>query len=107
MATGLAILFLGERVTLPIFVGTLVIVLGTTLLSLSGKYVGFPVRYLLYPVLSASCFGVVAIGIVKLTHRETITRRKGRGVPPYSPLTPPFRTAEGGCRGLSLLIQSP
>jgi drug/metabolite transporter, DME family len=61
ISTGLAILLLGERVTLPILVGTLVIVLGTTLLSLSGKYVGFPVRYLIYPFLSASCFGVVAI----------------------------------------------
>ena len=37
ISTGLAILILGERVTLPILVGTLVIVLGTTLLSLSGK----------------------------------------------------------------------
>jgi drug/metabolite transporter, DME family len=61
VAAAMAILLLGERVTLPILVGTLVIVLGTTLLSLSGKYVGFPVRYLMYPFLSASCFGVVAI----------------------------------------------
>lgn len=61
ISTGLAILLLGERVTLPILVGTLVIVLGTTLLSLSGKYVGFRVRHLIYPLLSASCFGVVAI----------------------------------------------
>ena len=61
ISTGLAILLLGERVTLPILTGTLVIVLGTTLLSLSGKYVGFRVRHLIYPFLSASCFGVVAI----------------------------------------------
>jgi uncharacterized membrane protein len=61
ISTGLAILLLGEHVTLPILLGTLVIVLGTILLSLSGKYVGFPVRHLIYPFLSASCFGVVAI----------------------------------------------
>ncbi len=61
ISTGLAILFLGERVTLPILLGTLVIVLGTILLSMSGKYVGFRVRHLIYPFLSASCFGMVAI----------------------------------------------
>src|ERR671925_2371542 len=61
IATGLAILVLGERVTLPILMGTLVIVLGTVLLSLSGKQVGFRVRHLAYPFLSASCFGVVAV----------------------------------------------
>jgi len=42
-------------------VGTLVIVLGTILLSLSGKYVGFHVRHLGYPLLAASCFGTVAV----------------------------------------------
>lgn len=61
IATGLAILLLGERVTLPILLGTLVIVLGTILLSQSGRHIGFRVRHLLYPLLSASCFGVVAI----------------------------------------------
>ena len=61
ISTGLAILLLGERVTLPILLGTLVIVVGTILLSLSGKYVGFRVRHLSYPFLSASCFGLVAI----------------------------------------------
>jgi len=61
ISTGLAILLLGERVTLPILLGTLVIVLGTILLSLSGKYVGFRVRHLIHPFLSASCFGLVAI----------------------------------------------
>ncbi len=61
IATGLAILLLGERVTLPIIAGTLVIVLGTTLLSLSGKHVGFHPRDLAYPFLSAGCFGVVAV----------------------------------------------
>src|SRR6267142_2532395 len=49
IATGLAILLLGERVTLPI------------LLSQSGRHMGFRVCHLLYPLLSASCFGVVAI----------------------------------------------
>src|SRR2546425_1982308 len=61
MATGLAILLLGEHVTLPIVTGTLVIVLGTVLLSQSGKHVGFEPRHLVYPFVSASCFAVVAI----------------------------------------------
>jgi uncharacterized membrane protein len=61
IASGLAILLLGERVTLPILLGTLVIVLGTILLSQSGRHSGFRVHHLLYPLLSASCFGVVAI----------------------------------------------
>jgi uncharacterized membrane protein len=61
IATGLAILVLGERVTLPIVAGTGVIVLGTTLLSLSGRRVGFRPMDLVYPFLSAACFGTVAI----------------------------------------------
>jgi drug/metabolite transporter, DME family len=61
IATSLAILVLGERVTLPMVGGTGVIVLGTTLLSLSGRQVGFHPLYLLFPLLSASCFGAVAI----------------------------------------------
>lgn len=61
IATGLAIVVLGERVTLPIVGGTCVIVLGTTLLSLSGRRVGFRSVDLFYPFLSASCFGTVAI----------------------------------------------
>jgi len=61
IATGLAILLLRERVTLAIIAGTLVIVLGTVLLSLSGRHVGFHARDLAYPFLSAACFGVVAV----------------------------------------------
>jgi DME family drug/metabolite transporter len=61
IATGLAILVLGEHVTLPILAGTFVIVVGTVLLSLSGRRAGFHPLDLLYPFLSASCFGVVAI----------------------------------------------
>jgi uncharacterized membrane protein len=61
IATGLAILILGERVTVPMLTGTLVIVVGTALLSASGKHVGFPPRYLVYPFLAASCFGLVQI----------------------------------------------
>jgi drug/metabolite transporter (DMT)-like permease len=61
VATGLAILLLGEHVTLPILGGTLVIVAGTILLSLSGRYVGFRVRDLAYPFIAASCFGTVAV----------------------------------------------
>jgi uncharacterized membrane protein len=61
VATGLAILLLGEHVTLAILSGTLVIVAGTILLSLSGRYVGFRVRDLAYPFIAASSFGTVAI----------------------------------------------
>jgi transporter family protein len=61
VATVLAILILGERVTLPILSGTLVIVAGTVLLSLSGRLVGFRVRHLWYPFIAATCFGVVQI----------------------------------------------
>jgi uncharacterized membrane protein len=61
VASGLAILLLGERVTLPIVGGTLVIVAGTILLSLSGRLVGFRPRDLLYPFIGASCFGIVQI----------------------------------------------
>jgi uncharacterized membrane protein len=61
VATGLAIVLLGEHVTPPILAGTLVIVGGTILLSLSGRYVGFRPRHLVYPFIAASCFGTVAI----------------------------------------------
>lgn len=61
VASGLAILLLGERVTLPIIGGTLVIVAGTILLSLSGRLAGFRPRDLLYPFIGASCFGTVQI----------------------------------------------
>jgi uncharacterized membrane protein len=61
IATALAILLLGERVTLPILVGTLVIVMGTVLLSLSGQQGGFRVSHLVYPCISAACFGAVAV----------------------------------------------
>jgi drug/metabolite transporter, DME family len=61
VATGLAILLLGEHVTAPILGGTLVIAAGTILLSLSGRYVGFRVRDLAYPFVAAACFGTVAI----------------------------------------------
>jgi drug/metabolite transporter, DME family len=61
VSTLLAIVFLGERVTAPVLVGTIVIIAGTTLLSTSGR--GFTVRprTLLLPLLSAACFGVVAV----------------------------------------------
>ena len=61
IATGLAIVVLGERVTPPIIAGTVVIVVGTTLLSLSGRRVGFRPVDLSYAFLSAFCFGAVAI----------------------------------------------
>ncbi len=61
IASGLAILLLGERVTASIVAGTLVIVLGTILLSAGGRRVGVRPAQLALPVLSAVCFGVVAI----------------------------------------------
>lgn len=61
IATILAIILLGERVTVPIVVGTLVIVLGTILLSVSGGEIGFRPRLLWLPILSATCFGMVSI----------------------------------------------
>jgi uncharacterized membrane protein len=61
ISTGLAIVILGERVTVPILAGTVVIVIGTILLSASGRRLGFRPRQLTIPVLSATCFGVVAI----------------------------------------------
>ena len=61
ISTGLAILLLGEHVTLPMLGGTCLIVMGTILLSLSGRQVGFRPRQLIYPFTAAACFGVVAI----------------------------------------------
>ena len=61
ISTGLAILFLGEDVTLPIVLGTAVIVAGTVLLSVSGHRLGFRPWQIVLPLGSATCFGVVAI----------------------------------------------
>jgi DME family drug/metabolite transporter len=61
IAAGLAILFLGEAVTVPILAGTVVIVTGTVLLSTGGRILGFRPSLLVFPFLSAACFGTVAI----------------------------------------------
>jgi drug/metabolite transporter, DME family len=61
VSTALAIVVLGEHVTLPILTGTLVIVAGTTLLSSGGRSRGVRLRQLVIPLLSAVCFGVVAV----------------------------------------------
>jgi transporter family protein len=61
ISAGLAIILLGETVTLPILVGTMVIVVGTVLLSMSRRQVGFQLRHLIYPFTAAACFGTVAI----------------------------------------------
>jgi DME family drug/metabolite transporter len=60
-STLLAILVLGERVTAPILVGTTVIVVGTILLSGGGRRIGFRPWQLALPILSAMCFGIVAV----------------------------------------------
>jgi DME family drug/metabolite transporter len=61
VSSALAIVVLGEHVTLPILVGTLVIVAGTTLLSSGGRSHGVRPRQLVVPLLAAVCFGVVAV----------------------------------------------
>jgi uncharacterized membrane protein len=61
VSSGLAILLLGERVTVPIVLGTLVIVAGATLLSTGGRSLGVRPAHLWLPVLAATCFGIVAI----------------------------------------------
>jgi len=61
IATALAIVFLGERVTVPVLTGTSVIVVGTVLLSTSGGRTGFRPALIALPLLSATCFGIVQI----------------------------------------------
>lgn len=61
VSAALAILLLGERVTPPVVGGTAVIVLGTILLSASGRRVGFRPRDLLLPLAAATCFGIVTV----------------------------------------------
>jgi len=61
VSSTLAIVLLGERVTAPIVVGTAVIVAGTILLSAGGMRLGFRPGQLVLPLLSAVCFGVVAV----------------------------------------------
>ena len=61
VSSALAIVVLGEHMTLPVLVGTLVIVSGTTLLSSGGVSTGVRPRQLVIPLLSAVCFGVVAV----------------------------------------------
>lgn len=61
ISTMLAIMLLGEHVTGPILVGTIVIVAGTVILSSSGDRLGFEPWQIALPLGSAMCFGVVAI----------------------------------------------
>jgi uncharacterized membrane protein len=61
VSSGLAIILLGEQLTAPIVIGTVVIVLGTTLLSTGGRRLGIQPAQLVLPALSATCFGIVAI----------------------------------------------
>lgn len=61
ISAGLAILLLGETVTSRVVGGTVVIVLGTVLLSASGRIQGFRPAQLVFPFLSALAFGAVAI----------------------------------------------
>ena len=61
IASFLAILLLGECATLPILVGTVVITIGTVLLSTSGERLGFRPWLIVLPLISATCFGIVQI----------------------------------------------
>jgi len=61
VSSALAILILGEHVTLAVLAGTLVVVIGTTLLSAGGRRIGLRPVQLIVPALSALCFGVVAV----------------------------------------------
>jgi uncharacterized membrane protein len=61
VSAALAVALLGEHVTLPVLVGTVVIVVGTTVLSIGGQRLGARPRHLVLPMLSAACFGVVAV----------------------------------------------
>ena len=61
IATLLAIVLLGERVTLPIVGGTVVIVIGTVLLSSSGLHLGFRPWMIVFPLASATLFGIVQV----------------------------------------------
>src|SRR5262245_62556081 len=58
IASLLAILLLGERVTLPILVGIVVVTIGTVLLSTSGERLGFRPWQIVWPLISATCFGI-------------------------------------------------
>jgi DME family drug/metabolite transporter len=74
ISSGLAILLLGEQVTVAIVAGTVVIVLGTSLLSGGGRRIGVRPAQLVLPILSALCFGVVAIlRKVGLSHMPAVT----------------------------------
>jgi DME family drug/metabolite transporter len=55
VSSGLAIALLGEELTGPIVAGTLVIVLGSMLLSSGGQRLGLRPVQLLLPALSAAC----------------------------------------------------
>jgi DME family drug/metabolite transporter len=61
VSSALAILLLGEAVTIPVVLGTLVIVAGATLLSFGGRSLGVRPVQLWLPILSATCFAIVAI----------------------------------------------
>jgi uncharacterized membrane protein len=61
IATIFAILLLGERVTAPVIAGTLVIVVGTVLLSSSGLHLGFQPWMVVFPLASAVFFGIVQV----------------------------------------------
>ena len=61
IASILAIALLDERVTLPVVLGTVVIVAGTVLLSVSGVQLGFRPWMIVLPLTSATCFGIVQV----------------------------------------------
>jgi uncharacterized membrane protein len=72
VSTALAIALLGESITVPIVIGTAVIVAGTTLLSLGGKRLGFRLGLLTLPILSAVCFGVAVLRKLGLSDTSAV-----------------------------------
>ena len=100
VSAGLAILLLGERVTLPLVAGTLVIVAGTTLLSVGGRRAGVRLARLLLPLMSAVCLGVVAV--IRKTALADIGPVEGFAVNVTTALVAftAFLLASGQCRAM-------
>jgi uncharacterized membrane protein len=108
VASVLAIVILGEHVTAPIIVGTLVIVGGTMLLSAGGRSTGVRSVALVLPLMSAMCFGVVAvlrkIGLSGMTPIPGFAVNVTAALVAYTAfLLASRQTAIMVCRGRSLL----
>src|SRR5437773_4231100 len=101
VSSGLAILLLGEHITMPIVVGTVVIVAGTTLFSVGGQRLGVRPSQLVLPVLSATCFGVVGSWGRLAWATPPRSAAPPSTVPPRSAPSPRSLSAPGGGRSWS------